>query len=189
MSTSIYNLKSLSIFLIGIFMLLCASHAGNTEYPTMEEQVVVQYISDTALKPIASSTARKIAQTVYYYAEKAKVDPMLVLALMRQESGFNPIATSSEGANGLMQVLPRAHRLELKGKSPTNIEVNVGLGIQIYSDCLKAKGNISGALKCYSGGAGKKYSTSVLSYMHKSQRYVIEHLFNNTDVVLASNSN
>ena len=187
MSTSII-LKSLFIFLLGI-CLLCSAQATSNLESTLEETVVSQYITESALKPITASTARHIAQTVYWYSDQHKIDPMLVLALMRQESGFNPSATSREGAKGLMQVLPRAHRLELKGKSPTNIEVNVGLGIQIYSDCLKSKGNISGALKCYSGGAGKKYSTSVLSYMHKSQRYVIEHLFNNTDVVLASNSN
>jgi len=181
------TLKSLSIFFIGFLMLLCVSHAGNTEYPTMEEQVVTRYISEYSLKPITASTARHIAQTVYYYAQEAKVDPMLVLALMRQESGFNPTATSREGAKGLMQVLPRAHRSELKGKVATNIEVNVGLGIQIYSDCLKARGNMAGALRCYSGGAGTKYRSSVNAYTHHAQRYVLEHLFNQQTLQLASN--
>ena len=167
-------------------MFLCVSHAEINTYPNDEERIVMQYISDYSLKPLNTSTIRKISQTVFYYASKSRVDPMLVLALMRQESGFNPTAVSSEGARGLMQVLPRAHRKELKGKSATNIDTNVELGIQIYADCLKSKGTMRGALNCYSGGAGKKYHNSVLAYERHAQRYVIEHMFSSDDIVLAS---
>jgi soluble lytic murein transglycosylase-like protein len=176
-------------FLFAIMMLAFNTRADVSDYPSVEENIVSQYISEYSLKPIAAQTARRIAQTVYWYAGQAKVDPMLVLALMRQESGFNPVATSREGAKGLMQVLPRAHRVELKGKVATNIETNVDLGIKIYSDCLRARGDVSGALRCYSGGAGKKYRTSVLAYERHAQKYVIEHMFNQSDLMLASNSN
>jgi soluble lytic murein transglycosylase len=43
-------------------------------------------------------------------AEKASVDPLLVLALMRQESFFDPGAVSPADAQGLMQLLPRTAR-------------------------------------------------------------------------------
>ncbi|OUM97746.1 MAG: hypothetical protein BAA04_10875 [Firmicutes bacterium ZCTH02-B6] len=46
--------------------------------------------------------AREIAAA----AEANALDPFLVAALVRVESGFNPRAVSSRGARGLMQVMP-----------------------------------------------------------------------------------
>ena len=55
-------------------------------------------------------------------AKPHKLDPYLVAALIRQESEFNPRATSYAGARGLMQIMPAtgkrlARRLGIKGFS------------------------------------------------------------------------
>lgn len=42
-------------------------------------------------------------------AQVTKIDPLLILAVMAVESGFNPIAESVMGAKGLMQVIPEYH--------------------------------------------------------------------------------
>jgi TolA-binding protein len=55
------------------------------------------------------------------------IDPYLVCAVMRQESAFDPAATSFAGARGLMQIMPS-----------TGEEIAGGLGIPFAGDSLYA---------------------------------------------------
>ena len=47
---------------------------------------------------------RKYEQLVDQWAQTYKLDPLLVDAFIRTESGFDPVATSSVDARGLMQM-------------------------------------------------------------------------------------
>ena len=79
------------------------------------------------------------------------LDPLLVTALMRQESSFNPWARSGAKAFGLMQVQEdTARRLGYTGKkSLWNVDENVRLGTNFLkrlfktypNDCAKALGS------------------------------------------------
>ena len=53
-------------------------------------------------------------ETINEFAAKARVDPDLVRAIIRQESVYNPAARSPVGARGLMQLMPATARLEAK---------------------------------------------------------------------------
>jgi soluble lytic murein transglycosylase-like protein len=57
------------------------------------------------LKPPASATD-PIDRIVQEAAERHKVDPALVKAVISTESGWNPHAISRKGAEGLMQLIP-----------------------------------------------------------------------------------
>jgi soluble lytic murein transglycosylase-like protein len=96
-----------------------------------------------------------------------RVDPALVHAFARQESGFNPRATSGAGAKGLMQLMPAtaAHvagdRSLKSGKGGTLLyqpEVSLSLG-QRYLDELLTSGQIQGNLfflaAAYNSGPGR----------------------------------
>jgi len=40
------------------------------------------------------------------YADRYKIDPFLLMAIVREESSFDPKALSRSGARGLMQLMP-----------------------------------------------------------------------------------
>ena len=48
-----------------------------------------------------------ITDAIFYASDLYQVDPLLVAAMMEQESSFSMEATSSAGAIGLMQLMPR----------------------------------------------------------------------------------
>jgi hypothetical protein len=90
------------------------------------------------------------------------VDPLLILALIRVESEFNPHAVSPRGAVGLMQVLPStarwfAERTRIPwSKSTTLFEVglNVRLGVGYLAYLLRVFGNLERSLEAYNRGPG-----------------------------------
>jgi soluble lytic murein transglycosylase len=60
-------------------------------------------------------------------ARANKLDPYLVMGLIRQESAFNPRATSSADARGLMQILPKTAS---RSKRPSGIR---SAGARLYN--------------------------------------------------------
>lgn len=94
------------------------------------------------------------------YAAKRKLDPYLVMALIRQESAYNPNARSSAGAVGLMQIMPATGReLGLRFYSGfttvrlSNPKVNIELGTYYLRQVINLlDGNVELALAGYNGG-------------------------------------
>jgi soluble lytic murein transglycosylase-like protein len=65
---------------------------------------------------------RAFSNLVTHYANKLKVDPAYVNAIIRQESVFNPRAQSVVGARGLMQLMPGTARLEARAMRGDYVE-------------------------------------------------------------------
>ena len=76
----------------------------------------------------------EIART---YAERYDFDWRLIVALMFQESHFNPKAASDSGAEGLMQVLPETSE-QLGITNQNNPENSIHAGVR-YLDLLRSK--------------------------------------------------
>jgi soluble lytic murein transglycosylase len=85
-----------------------------------------------------------------------KIDPILLLSLIRQESSFNPYARSRVGALGLMQLMPKtAKRMSRRYKKSdlTNPIINMSLGTKYLSLLLKRyQNNILYTLSAYNAG-------------------------------------
>lgn len=130
-------------------------------------------IKAAILAGAAQSIPKKIWQFSYpkgYWksvAESAadhKLDPYLVLAVIREESRFNSQAVSRSGARGLMQIMPRtgrgiAKKLELKkyrtGKLFSS-SLNVEMGTYYLSNLVdEFSGNVYLSLAGYNGGPNR----------------------------------
>ncbi|MEL7038612.1 MAG: transglycosylase SLT domain-containing protein [Cyanobacteria bacterium J06592_8] len=72
-------------------------------------------------------------KTIVSWSEERNLNPVLVTALIRQESRFMPGIKSVVGATGLMQVMPEtgretAQKIQLTNYSLENVDDNVNLG-------------------------------------------------------------
>ncbi len=105
-------------------------------------------------KPMSSIDQKKIIQTVLSLSTQFKLDPRLVIAVITQESSFDPTAKSPKNAQGLMQLIPEtAERFAVK--DPYNPVENVRGGMA-YLRWLLAyfKGDVGLVLAAYNAGEG-----------------------------------
>lgn len=58
------------------------------------------------LRDLSGVERRRLAETLYVAGRRHGIDPLLALAVIRQESNYQPTARSIVGALGLMQVRP-----------------------------------------------------------------------------------
>lgn len=68
--------------------------------------VVAFYYEDTKVKFEELSYPCDYSELVNKFAETYDLDPALIYAVIRTESGFDPQAQSSAGACGIMQIMP-----------------------------------------------------------------------------------
>ncbi|MDE1181164.1 transglycosylase SLT domain-containing protein [Paraburkholderia sp.] len=102
---------------------------------------------------VAKEKAEEIANAVQASATKYSLPPALLLAIISIESRFKEKAKGANGATGLMQVVPGAHRRMLKNvKDLTDPGANIEIGSAIlYGYKQSAGGDLNAALKNYGG--------------------------------------
>lgn len=122
--------------------------------------------------PIAAANANpSIAGLVRRVAREEGIDENQFLALVYQESRFNPCAKSGAGAIGLAQLMPGTAS-EL-GVNPYNIEQNLRGGARYFKQQLRRfDGNVSLALAAYNSGSGNVESYGGVPPFRETQDYV-----------------
>ncbi len=136
----------------------------------------------TELNPSMSAALESVAQRyrvapealqpIFTAAQQAarELDPLLIIAVIGVESGFNPFAQSVMGAQGLMQVIPRYHRDKLPPETPPMAFLdpvsNVRVGAQVLQEAIRRSGGLIEGLQYYAGAADdpeRGYATRVIA--------------------------
>lgn len=115
----------------------------------------VLFLKILLLKPhIDPDVARTVAQLVHKNAQMYSRDPNLVLAIITEESAFNPRAVSPVGAVGLMQVMPHWKRVLAINGDLYDPDTNIKYGLQVLGFYLEMYGDLEMALTAYNRGPG-----------------------------------
>jgi soluble lytic murein transglycosylase-like protein len=115
----------------------------------------VLFLKVLLLKPsIDPELARQVAILVHKNAQQYSRDPNLVLAIITEESGFNPRAVSPVGAAGLMQVMPHWKRVLAINGDLYDPDTNIKYGLQVLGFYLEMYQDLEMALTAYNRGPG-----------------------------------
>ncbi len=116
---------------------------------------------------VADEAVSSFVATAYHAGSAHSVDPLLILAVMAIESRYNPVAESSMGAKGLMQIIPKYHLEKLSDHGGEHAlldpEINILVGAQILREYTRRFGSLEVALQAY-GGA---YDEPTAQYANK----------------------
>lgn len=108
----------------------------------------------------------ELLRTVHFEAQRAGLDPQLVLGVIEVESGFRKYAVSKAGARGYMQVMPFWVKLiGRQGNNLFHLRINLRYGCVILRHYLDMeKGDYFRALGRYNGSVGRPdYPRAVLA--------------------------
>jgi len=104
-----------------------------------------------------------VRSTLIESAKAYNLDPALIASLIRQESNFNPRATSPVGARGLMQLMPGVGRTIAAGQGIAGYNdeslydpaINIRLGTQHLSGLFRKSSQIERVLAAYNAGESR----------------------------------
>ncbi len=124
---------------------------------------------EARLPQLDAGDRRLLARTIVDEAEAARIDPVLVLALIEVESSWDPGALSGRGARGLMQLREPTMRRELERHGfafddPDDPVANVRAGVRYLRRLLDAFGREEVALMAYNAGPNR-----ILGYLREGE--------------------
>ncbi len=105
---------------------------------------------------VAPEPLNAIVLEVFDLANRAKLEPTLILAIIGIESNYNPFANSPIGAKGLMQVVPEVHSELFTPYGGTmaifDPKTNLRIGVKILKKCIDLTGKLEDGLRLCKAG-------------------------------------
>ena len=133
---------------------------------------IYAHSTQTALKGQISLRDPCIEALIRKYSQIYGVDPSLVRAVMRHESGFNTGAVSPKGAQGLMQLMPGTAAL-MGVKNPFDPEQNIAGGVNYLRHCLdRFQHNVPLAVAAYNAGPERVAQCGAVPPIDETQHFV-----------------
>lgn len=112
-----------------------------------------------------------VTEIVRQKAEKHAVDPLLVDSVIRVESGYNPLAISPKGAQGLMQLIPATAR-RFGVENVFDAEENIEAGVRYLKYLKGLFQDDKLALAAYNAGEGAVLRHKGVPPYRETQEYV-----------------
>jgi hypothetical protein len=118
---------------------------------------------------VSSEALLPVFEAAEFIGQERKIDPLLIVAIIGVESGFNPFAESPVGAQGLMQVIPRFHLDKVPdgaGDKPLlDPAINIRVGAYVLEEAIRRRGGLVAGLQYYAGSsdAAGSYANKVLA--------------------------
>jgi membrane-bound lytic murein transglycosylase F len=147
-----------------------ARKSGSETAPVKMPPVAV--VEESHVDPVTQDIVAKYGATIKRYAQEYGFDWRLILAVIKQESRFQPEAESEKGASGLMQIMPvtgaevaRSLSLEDLSHPRANIRAGVYYLRKLYDlfDGSSDADRIKLTLASYNAGAGRVYDAQELA--------------------------
>ena len=118
---------------------------------------------------VSAEAVRPVFEAAQLVGQERRIDPLLIVAIIGVESGFNPFAESSFGAQGLMQVIPRFHMDKLpggaNGRAFLDPVTNIRVGASVLQEAIQRRGGLAAGLQYYAGSsdAAGSYASKVMA--------------------------
>ncbi len=124
------------------------------------------------------SASMPFGDIIHQKSEKYDVDPLLVAAVIEQESKFHHNAKSQVGARGLMQLMPKTGRW-MGARDLYDPEQNVDAGVR-YIKYLQSRfnGDLKNTIAAYNAGEGNVRRYNGVPPFRETQQYVKKVLHN-----------
>lgn len=145
----------------------------NSRYRALSEFLAKRY-------RVSQAFTLDLVTIAHTAGKQVGLDPLLIIAVMAVESRFNPIAESTFGAKGLMQVIPRFHSDKFREAGGEKYAVfdpqtNILVGAQILKEYIGRTGSLSSALQLYVGSSNDEddsYLSKVITEKERLQQVV-----------------